>query len=281
MKSAIGRHQGELNGSEDLTIEGKSRHHSVARSRADDRPNGRIQARCSRRPYRARRVTGNVTRAKGRHRDNGSVDGDIVSPRVAIARVRTSAAESTCSARPRRRRSRPRSRPPNRRRRRSPQLRVGRRPITAQRGSRHIRIMRSSILRSEFGKTRLGLLNRLATRVRTPSGCRRLQRLVEERFLHQGAKKFLTSLTAASRRCSSTWAGRGQHVNFSASSSAARFSSKTSSADLDRHVREGKLEELPEFFKKRFPQPDQAFDGILCWDILDYLDRRRPTTAKQ
>jgi len=44
-------------------------------------------------------------------------------------------------------------------------------------------------------------------------------------------------------------------------------------ADLDRHVREDKLDQLPEFFKKRFSQRDNSVDGILCWDVLDYLDR--------
>ena len=44
-------------------------------------------------------------------------------------------------------------------------------------------------------------------------------------------------------------------------------------ADLDRHVRQGKLDQLPEFLKKRFPQADGEVDGILCWDLIDYLDR--------
>src|SRR5215471_9703612 len=44
-------------------------------------------------------------------------------------------------------------------------------------------------------------------------------------------------------------------------------------ADLDRHVREDKLDQLPEFLKKRFSQRDDSVDGILCWDVLDYLDR--------
>src|SRR6478672_8687844 len=35
-------------------------------------------------------------------------------------------------------------------------------------------------------------------------------------------------------------------------------------ADLDRHVREGKVDQLPEFLKKRFPQKDSSVDGILC-----------------
>src|SRR3982074_395826 len=44
-------------------------------------------------------------------------------------------------------------------------------------------------------------------------------------------------------------------------------------ADLDRHVREGKLDQLPEFLRKRFPQAEGEVDGILCWDLIDYLDR--------
>ena len=44
-------------------------------------------------------------------------------------------------------------------------------------------------------------------------------------------------------------------------------------ADLDRHVRDGTLDQLPEFLSKRFPQSDGAVDGILCWDLIDYLDR--------
>src|SRR6185436_2035780 len=44
-------------------------------------------------------------------------------------------------------------------------------------------------------------------------------------------------------------------------------------ADIDRHVREGKLERLPEFLKARFPQATGSVDGILCWDLIDYLDK--------
>lgn len=44
-------------------------------------------------------------------------------------------------------------------------------------------------------------------------------------------------------------------------------------ADRDRHVREGKVDALPAFLEKRFPQPDGTVDGVLCWDLIDYLDR--------
>jgi hypothetical protein len=38
-------------------------------------------------------------------------------------------------------------------------------------------------------------------------------------------------------------------------------------------VRANTLEQLPAFFKKRFPQEYGTVDGILCWDMFDYLDR--------
>ena len=43
--------------------------------------------------------------------------------------------------------------------------------------------------------------------------------------------------------------------------------------DLDRHVREGRLDELPDWLSKRFPQDSGSVDGILCWDVFDYLDK--------
>lgn len=44
--------------------------------------------------------------------------------------------------------------------------------------------------------------------------------------------------------------------------------------DIERHAREGTLDALPAFFATRFPQADNTFDGILCWDVFDYLDKR-------
>lgn len=43
--------------------------------------------------------------------------------------------------------------------------------------------------------------------------------------------------------------------------------------DIDRHFSEGKLEELPAFFGKRFSQDEGSVDGILCWDLFDYIER--------
>ena len=80
--------KGELDGSEDLTIEGhvegtiQLRDHVLTIG-----PNGRIKAQIfAKSVIVLGEVTGNVTASdKVDIRDNGSVDGDIVSPRVAIA----------------------------------------------------------------------------------------------------------------------------------------------------------------------------------------------------
>jgi cytoskeletal protein CcmA (bactofilin family) len=80
--------KGELNGSEDLTIEGhvegtiQLRDHVLTIG-----PNGKIKAQVfAKSVIVLGEVTGNVTASdKVDIRDNGSVDGDIISPRVAIA----------------------------------------------------------------------------------------------------------------------------------------------------------------------------------------------------
>lgn len=43
--------------------------------------------------------------------------------------------------------------------------------------------------------------------------------------------------------------------------------------DLDRHAQAGRLDELATSFASRLRQPDDSVDGILCWDLFDYLPR--------
>jgi len=43
-------------------------------------------------------------------------------------------------------------------------------------------------------------------------------------------------------------------------------------ADLEQHVRAGTTAELPAFFARRLTQPTGSIDGILAWDLIDYLD---------
>jgi hypothetical protein len=44
-------------------------------------------------------------------------------------------------------------------------------------------------------------------------------------------------------------------------------------ADLDRFHRERRDGELPAHFAKRFPQDAESIDGVLCWDVFDFLDK--------
>ena len=80
--------KGELNGSEDLTIEG----HLEGKIELKDHvltigPNGKIKAQVfAKNVVVLGEVSGNIAASeKVDIRDGGSVDGDIVSPRVAIA----------------------------------------------------------------------------------------------------------------------------------------------------------------------------------------------------
>jgi len=43
-------------------------------------------------------------------------------------------------------------------------------------------------------------------------------------------------------------------------------------SEVEQRARDGRLAELPGAFSTRFRHPDNSIDGILCWDLMDYLD---------
>jgi SAM-dependent methyltransferase len=65
----------------------------------------------------------------------------------------------------------------------------------------------------------------------------------------------------------------GTNLNFFGEELGCKISVQSLFEDVDRHVAEGRLEELPAFLEKRLSQDANSVDGILCWDIFDYLDR--------
>jgi hypothetical protein len=65
----------------------------------------------------------------------------------------------------------------------------------------------------------------------------------------------------------------GSNVTFFGEHLGCRIRVEDVAADIDRHVKAGTLDQLPEFFTKRFTQPPGSVDGILSWDLLDFLDR--------
>jgi hypothetical protein len=48
-------------------------------------------------------------------------------------------------------------------------------------------------------------------------------------------------------------------------------------AEIDKHTRARTRDALPETLTKRFTQADASVDGVLCWDIFDFLE---PAAAK-
>jgi SAM-dependent methyltransferase len=65
----------------------------------------------------------------------------------------------------------------------------------------------------------------------------------------------------------------GSNINYFGERLGCKFFIEDVYANLEKYARENRSRELAEFFKSRFPQPDDSFDGILCWDIFDYLDK--------
>jgi SAM-dependent methyltransferase len=65
----------------------------------------------------------------------------------------------------------------------------------------------------------------------------------------------------------------GSNVNFFGEQLGCRIRVEDIAADIDRHVKADSVEELPKFFEKRFMQEAETVDGILCWDVFDYIDR--------
>jgi hypothetical protein len=65
----------------------------------------------------------------------------------------------------------------------------------------------------------------------------------------------------------------GSNVTFFGEQLGCRLRVEDVAKDIDRHVKDGTTDQLAGFFSKRFAQAPGTVDGILCWDILDYLDR--------
>ena len=87
--------------------------------------------------------------------------------------------------------------------------------------------------------------------------------------------KFLASLGAREQpRLLDLGPVVGHNVTFFGEHLGCKIFVEDVAADIERHARDGKLDALPAFFGTRFPQPDATFDGILCWDIFDYLDKK-------
>jgi hypothetical protein len=122
----------------------------------------------------------------------------------------------------------------------------------------------------------VGLLDRLGSRkpetdARPPGPAAEADAPI---FGTKALRKFLSSLTAReSPVLLDLGPVVGSNVSFFGEQLGCKIIVEDLSKDIDRHVREGKLEELPASLSKRFSQESGSIDGILCWDVFDYLDK--------
>jgi hypothetical protein len=65
----------------------------------------------------------------------------------------------------------------------------------------------------------------------------------------------------------------GSNVSFFGEQIGCKIFIEDIYTELERHAHAGKMEDFPAFLSRRFPQADGTIDGIICWDLIDYLDR--------
>jgi hypothetical protein len=122
----------------------------------------------------------------------------------------------------------------------------------------------------------LGLLDRIASRKSESAAPFPVASVPVEdpSFTTKALKKFLTCLTSReSPVLIDLGPVVGSNVSFLGEQLGCKIFVEDIFAELDRYVRAGRLETFPEFLKKRFSQAAGTVDGILCWDLIDYLDR--------
>jgi hypothetical protein len=93
-------------------------------------------------------------------------------------------------------------------------------------------------------------------------------------FPTRALRKFLTTLTSREKPVLLDLGPViGQNVSFFGEQLCCKIFVEDIYSEIDRFAREDKLEALPEFVSTRLSQADGSIDGILCWDVFDYLAR--------
>jgi len=121
----------------------------------------------------------------------------------------------------------------------------------------------------------LGLLDRLAPRRTEPEIRLPLDVPADEPlFATKALRKLLSALTTReSPSLVDLGPVVGSNVSFFGEQIGCKIFIEDIYAELERHVRAGKMEEFPAHLSGRFSQADGTVDGIICWDLIDYLDR--------
>lgn len=120
----------------------------------------------------------------------------------------------------------------------------------------------------------VGLLDLLSARKTDARSARPVSEAAPTVFRTKALRKFLTSLKSKeSPVLLDLGPVVGANVNFFGEQLGCKISVESIYAEIDRHAREQRLDALAAFLEKRFPQGDGTVDGILCWDLVDYLGR--------
>jgi len=69
----------------------------------------------------------------------------------------------------------------------------------------------------------------------------------------------------------------GSNVSFFGEELGCRLRVEDLYGDIERHAVAGTLDQLPAYFRTRFKSEPGSVDGILCWDVFDFLDRAAAT----
>ncbi len=121
----------------------------------------------------------------------------------------------------------------------------------------------------------MGLLDRIAPRKIEPDTAVATAVADDPVFATKALRKFLTYLTSrSSPALLDLGPVVGSNVSFFGEQLGCKIFVEDVYADLERHIREGRLDAFPAFLKTRFTEETSAVDGILCWDLIDYLDRQ-------
>lgn len=95
----------------------------------------------------------------------------------------------------------------------------------------------------------------------------------------KGLPRFLTALTQQSMPVLLDFGPViGTNVEFFGDRLGCKLFIEDLLADIDRHARAGTTDQLPPAFEKRFRHADASVDGILCWDLFDFLDKSASTS---
>lgn len=92
-------------------------------------------------------------------------------------------------------------------------------------------------------------------------------------FPTKALKKFLANLTSReSPVLLDLGPVVGSNVTFFGERLGCKIFVEDLFGDVDRHAREGRTQALADFLSRRLKQEEESVDGILSWNLLDFLD---------